>query len=509
MDWARFLQKTDRGTGGVRIMKKILGVTLFVLLLFTPTAVAADKPVSNDIELVSGDWTVMANRYPNPYASADSAEAPSPELLASWWDTFEDEALTELITQALENNRDLVSARAKVTEARAALGISKAAILPWLDNVNSWSRVKTSANSTGTGNTASVYRLGLDASWEIDIFGGRKHDINASAATLEAQYSSLHNTWATLSSEVALNYLNLRTLQERLRIAAENLALQQNTLDLLQSQYDSGLADALSLSQTRYTYEQTKASIPSLKTSIEQTLNILAILTGNVPGSLESALGEAKPLPAPSAANLVGIPADYLRQRPDIRMAERQLIAQIAKTKSARADMWPKFTLIGSIGLESFSTGSIFSSGSKTFSFGPSITLPIFHAGAIRNNIRIQSARQEQYLAAYEQTVLNAVAEVRNSLAANAQERVRNESLLAGVEAAQTAYEVARDKYENGLTDFYNVLDAQRALLTLQEQYAISEGQIISNLVSLYKALGGGWAPIVAENRPDLPQMSK
>lgn len=489
--------------------KKILGVTLLAFLFLASAALAADQPVSKDTELAAGDWTVMAKRYPNPYASADSAEAPSPELLASWWDTFEDEILTDLITQSLENNRDLASARSKVTEARAALGISKATVLPWLDNVDSWRRVKTSVNSGGTGQTASVYRLGIDASWEIDVFGGRAQDIKASTATLEAQYASLHNTWGTLSSEVALNYLNLRTLQERLRIAEENLTLQQHSLDLLQSQYDSGLVDALALSQARYTYEQTRAAIPTFYTGIEQTLNVLAILTGNVPGSLELTLGEPRPLPTPSATNLVGIPADYLRQRPDIRMAERQLIAQIAKTKSARADMWPKFTLIGSIGLESLSTGSIFSGSSKAFSFGPSITLPIFHAGAIRNNIRIHSARQEQYLAAYEQTVLNAVAEVRNSLTANRQEIVRNESLLIGIKAVQTAYEVANDKYRNGLTDFYNVLEAQRTLLTMQEQYAISQGQIISNLVGLYKALGGGWAPIVAENKPDLPQIKK
>lgn len=493
-------------------MKKILGILLCSLLLlaFTVlTAGAAEQTASKYAELSAGDWTVMAKRYPNPYVSADMGAAPSPDDLASWWDLLGDETLTELIMQALNNNRDLASARASVTEARAALGISKAAVLPWLDSNDSWTRARTSRNSTGTGQTASVYRLGLDASWEIDVFGGRRQEIRAGTAALQAQYASLHNTWVTLSSEVALNYLNHRTLQERLRIAEANLSLQSQTLELLQSQYDSGLADALALSQAQYAYEQTKASLPPLRISIEEVLNVLAILTGRVPGSLELSLGEVKPLPAPDAASLVGIPADYLRQRPDIRMAERQLIAQMARTKSARADIWPRFSLIGSIGLESISTGSIFSNASKAFSFGPSITWPIFHAGAIRNNIRVQSARQEQYLAAYEQTVLNAVAEVRNALTANAQERFRNESLLAGVEAAQTAHEVALDKYKNGLTDFYNVLEAQSSLLSLQGAFAVSEGQIISNLVGLYKALGGGWAPIVAENNRDLPPVKR
>lgn len=493
-------------------MKKKITILLLSLLLLTLTAFAAcaaEEEASKDVELASGDWTVMAKRYPNPYSEPDNAQAPSAEVLASWWDSLGDETLTSLIKMALEKNRDLEQARLKVTEARAALGINKSAVLPWLDSTDSWTRAKTSENSTGNGRTVSVYRLGLDASWEIDIFGGRRQDIKAGAATLESQYAALHNTWVTLSSEVALNYLNLRTLQERLSIARRNLDLQKDSLGLLQSQYDAGLTDSLALSQAQYVYEQTKASIPPLQTSVEQMLNALAILTGNVPGALELQLGEARPLPAPDVANLVGIPADYLRQRPDIRMAERQLIAQVARTKSARADMWPKFTFVGSIGLESISTGSIFSSGSQAFSFGPRISLPIFHAGAIRNNIRVQTARQEQYLAAYEQTVLNAVAEVRNSLTAGVQERSRNESLSAGVMAAQTAYDVASDKHRNGLIDYYNVIDAQRSLLSLQEQLVISEGEIVSNLVRLYKALGGGWAPIVAENQKDLPQVDR
>lgn len=489
-------------------MKNIIKILFASTLLVAITAFAAyaaePEAASKDADLDEGAWTIMATRYPNPYASEDHVDAPSPEILASWWSSLGDDTLTELIERSLKNNRDLAVARSKVTEARATLGVSKSAVLPWLDNVDSWSRAKTPINSpSGTGQTAEVYRLGLDASWEIDIFGGRAQEILASAASLEAQYAALHNTWVTLSSEVALNYLTLRTLQSRLQIAENNLVLQQDTLNLLQSRYDAGLTDALALNQSKYTLEQTRASVPPLKESIEATLNVLSILVGEVPGSLELMLGEPKALPRPDAKYLVGIPADYLRQRPDIRMAERQLIAQIARKKAARAELWPKFTLVGSIGLESASTGSLFSSDSYGFSFGPRISWPIFHAGAIRNNVRIQTARQEQLLAAYEQTVLNAVAEVRNALAANAQEQQRNVSLKNGVDAAQVALDVANDKYIHGLTDFNNVINAQRALLTLAEQYAVSEGQMTSNIVRLYKALGGGWEPILDENMPE------
>lgn len=485
-------------------IKKRLFALSFAALLLAVTACGAQaaegRVVSEDAEISSGDWLMLAMRHPYPSVTGEIADAPKPEVLASWWDVLEDDTLTELILSSLKNNRELQSARAKVAEARAALGINKAAVLPWLDNAESWSRGKTSEHSTGDGVTREIYRLGLDASWEIDVFGGQRENIKAGAAALEAQYASLHAAWVTLSSEVAINYLTLRTLQEQLDIAQQNLALQMDTLDLVSSKYGAGLSDALALSQAQYTVEQTKAAIPSIRSNLEQMMNALAILVGQVPGSLVETLGEKKSLPNPEAVNLVGIPANYLRQRPDIRAAERQLIAQIARKKSAEKDLLPKFQLVGSIGLESLSSGNLFSSDSLGFSFGPRISWPIFHGGAIRNNIRVQSAREEQYLAAYETTVLNAVAEVRNALTMNEQERLRNGSLKSGVGAAETALNLATDKYKNGLTDFNNVIAAHSALLSLQEQHIVSEGQVTSNIVRVFKALGGGWAPLTEEN---------
>lgn len=490
----------------MRGMKKLFAILLGLTLCVVTTggvSVAQAQPASGDAALSAGDWTNLARRYPYPYVSGDVADAPKPEVLASWWEALEDDTLTELIMWSLWNNRDLQSARAKVMEARASLGIDKAAVLPWLDSVDSWSRGKTPVNSTGDGKSRELYRLGIDASWEIDIFGGRRETIKAGAASLEAQHASLYAAWVTLSSEVALNYLTLRTLQERLDIAQRNLGLQTETLGLIQSRYDVGLTDALALSQAQYTVEQTRSTIPPVRSSIEETTNVLSILVGSVPGSLGEMLGEKKNLPRPECVNLVGIPANYLRQRPDIRAAERQLVAQIARKKSAEKDLLPKFHLLGSIGLESLNSGSLFSSDSYSYSFGPKISWPIFHGGAIRNNIRVQSAREEQYLAAYESVVLNAVAEVRNALTANTQERVRNDALRSGVEAAQTAVNVATDKYINGLTDFSNVINAQRSLLALQDDYVVSEGQVTSNIVRIFKALGGGWAPLAEENQAE------
>ncbi|MDR3255127.1 MAG: TolC family protein [Synergistaceae bacterium] len=483
------------------ILKSLVAVAF--VLVFHSAAVALEDyaPVSKDADLDAGNWVAISAKYPNPYSySEDEASAPSPDRLASWWDVFEDDTLTQLITWALWNNRELASARFRVMESRASLGISKAALLPWLDNIDSWTRSDASDNSANSGARVEISRLGVDASWEIDVFGGRHQEIKAGVETLEANYAALHSTWVTLSSEVALNYLSLRTLQERLVISERNLALQIETLDLERSKYQAGLADALAMSQARSSVEQTRSGIPTVRAGIEEAMNSIAILAGAIPGSLETLLGENKPLPMLDAANLSGIPADSLRQRPDIREAERRVAAQVSRRKSAEADLLPRFYLLGSVGLESLHGGRLFSSDSFGFSFGPRITLPIFHGEAIRSNIRVQSEKERQLIADYEKTVLGAAAEVRNALTAIVQEGERNKSLKIGVEAVRASLEIAEDKYNNGLTDFSNVIGAQRSLLSLEEQDVISDGQMISNIVRVFKALGGGWAPIVAGN---------
>ena len=486
-------------------MKKLTLCTISALIMLTAgTAFAAKTEPqlsSRDIQLKNGEWTMLAQLYPVPAVSADLSQALTPKRLASWWNVFNDPMMTELILESLENNRDLAAARAKVTEARASLGISQANLLPWLDSTNFWNNGRTPVQAGGTGSGTNLYKLGIDASWEIDIFGGQRANVRAQRATLEAQYAALYSTWTSLASEVAMNYISLRTLQERLAIARYNLGLQQDTVDIQQSKVDSGLADSLALKQAQYTMEQTKAGIPSIETSIEQVKNALAILVGEVPGTLEEKLTGKQPIPKISGTELIGIPANAIRQRPDIRQAERLLVAQLARKKSAQADLWPKFYLTGSIGTEAGNWGSLFTGPAKLYSFLPQISWPIFHAGAIRNNIKVQGAIAEQLLAAYEQTVLSAVGEVRDSLSANVKEYERNESLKRGVEAAQIALDVANDKYANGLVDFTNVINAQRSLTALSEEYVISEGQISTNAVKLFKALGGGWQPMEEAER--------
>ena len=237
-----------------------------------------------DRQLAENAWTELARAYPVAAASSDTSEALTPERLASWWDAFGDPIMTSLIKKSLEKNRDLAAARAGVTEARAALGVSQAALLPWLDTTNFWNSSRTPVDAGGTGGGGNLYRLGVDASWEIDVFGGRREKVKAQRATLEAQYAALYSTWTSLASEVAINYISLRTLQERLDIANYNLGLQNDTVEIQLSKTNSGLTDSLTLKQAQYTMEQTKAMIPNIEAALEQAKNALAILTGELPG---------------------------------------------------------------------------------------------------------------------------------------------------------------------------------------------------------------------------------
>ena len=462
---------------------------------------AKNELPSADIRLKEVSWTELAGAYPIPAVSPDISPALTPERLASWWDAFGDPQMTALVKRSLENNRTLAAARARVTEARASLGVSRAALLPWLGSTDFWNNGRTPVEAGGSGNGGSLYKLGLDASWEIDVFGGQRAKVEAQRATLEAQYAALYSAWTSLAAETAMDYISLRTLQERLAIAEYNLGLQKSTVELQQSKVDSGLSDSLALKQAQYTMEQTKAMIPNIEAAIEQTMNALAVLTGEIPGTLEEELAPKKTIPRLDGREYIGIPANAIRQRPDIRQAERLLVAQLARKKSAQADLWPKFYLTGSIGTEAGNWGSLFGGPAKLYSFMPQISWPIFHAGAIRNNIKAQGAIAEQLLASYEQTVLSAVGEVRDSLSANVKEYERRESLRRGVEAAQAALDVANDKYANGLVDFTNVINAQRSLTSLSEEYVISQGQISANAVALFKALGGGWQPMEEAER--------
>ncbi|MCX7914411.1 MAG: efflux transporter outer membrane subunit [Thermodesulfovibrionales bacterium] len=296
----------------------------------------------------------------------------------------------------------------------------------------------------------------------------------------------------SLISEVSLNYIELRTLQERLTIANANIAIQNDTYQLSLWRHEAGLVDALSVEQSLYNLESSRAMIPNLRYSISETINRIALLLGEHPGRLNEELEKTDEIPCPSLSIAIGIPADVIRRRPDIRRAERELARETAKIGVAMAEAYPKLSLTGSIGIETLAlSGS--SVTTKLITGGGFVTFPVFRAGAIRQNIEVQSAIQEQALIKYESVILNAIKEIEDALKSLLEENERKEILSSAVESAKSASDLALNKYRSGLSDFNSVLDSQRSLLALQDQLAQSKGLIAKNLIKLYKALGGGW----------------
>ena len=410
-----------------------------------------------------------------------------PRVLARWWTALGDPALSDLIDRAVTGNLDVKEARGRLNEARARRGLSRTDLFPTVDASSS------ATKQYGNKQESESYAAGFDASWEIDIFGGTRRSIEAAEADLQASEEDLRNVLVSLTAEVALNYIGLRTYQLQLSTAEENLFIQQETYDLTKWRAQAGLDDELAVQQSRYNLESTRAEIPSLRNSLEESKNCIAVLLGRQPGTLHAELETLAPLPAVPPDIAVGIPAEALRHRPDVRKTERELAAQTARIGEATADLYPRFKLAGTIGLESVQSSRLLKSSSRFWSIGPSISWNIFDAGAVRRNIEVQTALQEQQLAAYEATILNALQEVENAIVAYAEEQNRRHALSDAVEAAQCAVELSRTKYQAGLVDFATLLDAERSLLSYQDQLVQSNGTVVSNLIRLYKVLGGGW----------------
>ena len=432
-----------------------------------------------------------------------TADLLKPETLAHWWRALNDEELSNLEERAVNGNLDLKKARSRIREARALRGISKAGLFPTLDASASATNFRSSESSSSFEEN-KLYSAGFDAGWELDVFGGVRRSVEAAQADLEATQEDLYDVLVSLLAEVALNYVEVRTFQTAMTVTESNITSQEETYELNRSRYQAGIINELAVQQSLYNLERTRSLIPALQTGQEAAKNRIAVLLGKKPGAVHGELAERKPIPVPPVKVVVGVPAEAMRRRPDIRRAERNLAAQTARIGVATADLYPKFRLLGTMGLESVSTGNLFTAHSRTWSINSGVSWNIFQGGAIRQNIKVQSARQEQALIQYEYSILKAQEEVENVLVAYAKQQRRRQSLAAATAAAQTAVQLAQDQYRVGLVDFSNVLDAQRSLLSFQDQLAQSNGAVTSNLVRLYKALGGGWKSF--EVNPDKPK---
>lgn len=406
-----------------------------------------------------------------------------------WWAQLGDPLLSALIGQALVANLDIKTAQAVLREARARQRLAEADLAPILGA----SAVVTRSLPAG-GASSSLYRADLDASWEADIFGGIGRAIEAARADAMSAEARLKDIQVSIAAEVALNYVGLRTLQRRLAIARANLASQSETMQLADWRVQAGLASSVELEQARSNREQTAAQIPALETARAQTAYALAVLLGESPGALDARLAtQTADLPEIPQELVIGIPADTIRQRPDLRAAEAKLMAETARTGVAIADLYPALRLSGSLGVEALSLGALGGPDTLVRSLAAGVTGTLFDGGRLRARVEVQEAVQEQALVAYRASVLSALAEVENALVELENSRLRQQSLVRATAAASIAAQLAGERYRGGLIDFQTVLDTERTQRLLQDSLANAEGDRVTALVRLYKALGGGW----------------
>ncbi|MCP5420110.1 MAG: efflux transporter outer membrane subunit [Gammaproteobacteria bacterium] len=451
---------------------------------------------------VGPNYVAPETEAPTAWQGATAAKvtiAPAaPADLARWWQTLDDPTLSRLIDQALRDSLDLRTAEAKLRQARAQRALAGAQLFPTVSGSAGGQRVKASGESGG-GGTGNLFNAGFDASWEPDVFGGLRRGEEAAQADLEASEASLHDVQVSLSAEVALNYVELRNYQTRLEIARANAASQQETLQLTEWRAQAGLTTELDVAQARSNLEQTRAQLPTLDTGRAEAEHRLETLLGLQPGALQASLASPGGVPEIPERIIVIIPADTLRQRPDVSAAERGLAAETARIGEVQAEAYPSFPLKGSIGLAALTLGNLVSADAGLGSLAGSIAGPIFDAGRIRQQVAIQTAVQEQALINYQATVLNALEEVENALVSLANARQRRENLQNATQAAQVAAQLARFRYSSGIIDFQTVLDTERTVLTLEDSLISSQAEGVSALIQLYKALGGGWSPTAVD----------
>lgn len=421
---------------------------------------------------------------PTTWSTGNSTAAPATPL-AQWWQRLGDAQLTALVEQALAANTSVRTAQAALQQARAQVDVQAAGLAPQVG-------ASASAQRSRTGNS---FQLGFDASWEPDVFGRVRAGVNASEADARAAEASLADVQVSLAAEVAVNYIELRSLQQRLAIAQSNLASQGETLQITQWRLQAGLTTSLVAEQARAAAEQTAAQIPALEASLAQSRHSLAVLTGQAPAALDAQLAASAAVPQAPDELALAIPAETLRQRADVRVAEQRIRAALPRVSQAEAARYPDFGISGSVGLRALTLGALSGGSAVAASLLGSVSVPLLDGGANRAQVRAQEASLEQARIAYQAAVLAALKDVEDALVSLRGNRERLVRLTAAADAAGNAALLAQQRYRSGLIDFQAVLETQRTLLSTQDGVATTVASVSADHVRLYKALGGGWQP--------------
>jgi NodT family efflux transporter outer membrane factor (OMF) lipoprotein len=443
---------------------------------------------------VGPDYRPPKVAVPAQWETGGGSGAPAVE----WWRTFGDGTLNSLIHRAMQTNHDVRIAEGRLRQARALRSGAAWDLGPMVSGGASLMNQRRSENAQTFSPPNQVFQTDLydahfDARWEIDLFGGKRRQLQAATARYAGVEEDLRAVLVSVLAEVARNYVEVRGAQQRLAVARKNVAAQREILAVAQARYRAGLESELEVRQAETLLAALEAQVPALETTMRAGIHRLSVLVGEWPGALTAELSAPAELPAVAPAIPVGLPAELLRRRPDVRRAEHELAATTAEIGIEVAELFPKFSLIGIGGFQSLSASDWFVPQGRYWSAGPTVTWRLLDFGRIRAQIKAANARQEQALAAYERTVLWAFEDVENALVAYANEQVTHRMLAEAVGGSRRAVELVNELYAKGLTDFLNVLVTQRALYQAEDQLADSQRRLTTNVVGLYKALGGGW----------------
>ena len=427
--------------------------------------------------------------------SVAAKNASSPEAtLTTWWSRLGDPILDELIRNSLQSSPDIRSALSRIEQARASRKLQVASLLPSLSLGTSARASRSTSASSASVVSGDSYAASLDASWEIDLFGKQRKHLSAAEARQAASVENLHNVQASLAAEVANTYINLRASQQKLQVAKDNLRLREQTHEITLFREKAGRASNLDALQSSTSLEQTRAAIPALEQSISEARNQLTLLAGKAPGTFDVLLNDQNPIPtAPSELSLA-IPADTLRQRPDVRSAELSLRAATAETSAARRSRFPSLNLSGSFGVNSLMAERLFRPEATALALIGSLSAPLFDGGRIRQNITIASESEKQAFIAWESSILTALSEVENALVAISRDDAQLAHLKLAADSSHEAAVLAALQYEAGMSELLTVLDTQRTELSARDQLLSVTAARTQAHVQLFKALGGGWS---------------
>lgn len=482
----------------------LLGATLLV---------SSCAMVGPDFQKPEADVTEAWSGVDEPGISTESID------YRDWWKNFNDPVLDTLIQTAYEQNLTLQVAGLRVYEARAILGVAAGTLYPQAQSARaSATAFQLSENADPIANLPPAvgslvdpsfnrYGMSLDAAWELDFWGRFRRGVESADANLAASIATYDDILVTLTGEVATAYVLLRTLEERLSTANSNVAIQARSLEIADVRFRNGLVTELDVQLARTLLGNTRATIPTLETGIRQAKLALSLLLGMPPGDLDSILAGAGSIPTSPENVAVGIPADLLRRRPDIRRSELQAAAQSARIGIARADMFPSVRLVGTVGYAAATTSDILDSNSN-FGLGAiGFDWKFLNYGRLRNNVRVQDAQFQQLVTAYQNTVLNAAREVEDGLVSFVNARERVQYLTESTTAAKRAVELSQVQYRDGIISYTLVLDAQQFMLLNEDQLTAARGEVASSLIATYKALGGGWQ--IREGKAFIPEAVK